>query len=89
MQTRPIIENSKKTAKKFKKLENTIIFSFQAKIDQERLGKNEKKKKKSFRCVPSRPIIENTKKIAKEFKKFENTIIASFLAEIVCEKPRK
>ena len=45
MPTRPIIENSKKIAKKFKKLENTIIVSFQAKIGQERLRKNEKRKK--------------------------------------------
>ena len=42
--TRPIIENSKKIAKKFKKLENTIIVSFQAKIGQKRLRKYEKKK---------------------------------------------
>ena len=82
MQTRPIIENSKKTAKKFKKLENTIIVSFQAKIDQERLGKNEKKKKKSFLCIPTRLVIENSKKIAKKFKKLENTIITSSPAKI-------
>ena len=44
MQTRPIIENSKKTAKKFKKLENTIIDSFQAKIGWERPRKGENKK---------------------------------------------
>ena len=32
MPTRPVIENSKKIAKKFKKSENTIIGYFQAKI---------------------------------------------------------
>ena len=41
--TRSIIKNSKKIAKKLKKLENTIIVSFQAKIGQERLRKREKK----------------------------------------------
>ena len=38
---RPGIENSKKIAKKFKKLENTIIASFQAKRGWERLRKRE------------------------------------------------
>ena len=85
MPTRPIIENSKKIAKKFKKLENTIIVSFQAKIGQERLRKNEKKKKKkSFLCIPTRLVIENSKKIAKKFKKLENTIIASFRTKLGC-----
>ena len=81
MQTRPIIENSKKIAKKFKKLENTIIVSFQAKIGQERLRKNEKEKK-SFLCIPTRLVIENSKKIAKKFKKSKNTIIASFRTKL-------
>ena len=48
---RPGIENSKKIAKKFKKLENTIIASFQAKIGWESPRKREKKK--SFRWVPT------------------------------------
>ena len=38
-------KNSKKIAKKLKKLENTSIASFQAKIGFERLRKREKKKK--------------------------------------------
>ena len=42
-----VIENSKKKAKKFKKLKNTIMASFRAKIRWERLRKREKKK--SFR----------------------------------------
>ena len=41
MLTRPAIENSKKIAKK---LENTIIASFQAKIGWERRRKREKRK---------------------------------------------
>ena len=41
--TRPGIENSKKVAKKFKKLKNTITASFQAKIVWKRLTKRENK----------------------------------------------
>ena len=41
--TRLGIENVKKIAEKFKKLENTIIASFQAKISWERLRKRENK----------------------------------------------
>ena len=41
--TRPGIENSKKIAKKFKKLKNLIMASFQAKIGWERQRKREKK----------------------------------------------
>ena len=41
--TRPGIANSKKIAKKFKNLENTIIPSFQVKIGWERPKKGEKK----------------------------------------------
>ena len=76
MQTRPIIENSKKTAKKFKKLENTIIVSFQAKIGQERLGKNEKKKKKIVLMYSyptrNRKFQKNSKKIQKIRKHHHN-----------------
>ena len=50
--------------------------------------KERKKKKKSFRWVPTRPRIENFKKIAKKFKKLENNIVASFQAKIECKKPR-
>ena len=48
----------------------------------------ERKKKKSFRWVPTRPRIENFKKIAKKFKKLENNIVASFQAKIECKKLR-
>ena len=78
-----------KNCKKFKKLENTIIASFPAKICWKRPRKRENKKKKSFRCVPTRPVIENSKKKAKKFKKLETTIIASFPAKIGWERPRK
>ena len=52
--------------------------SFQAKICWGRTRKREKKKKKSFRQVPTRLVIENSKKIVKNFKKLENTIMGSF-----------
>ena len=39
--TRRVIENSQKIAKKFKKLKNTIMVSFQAKIGWRRLRKRE------------------------------------------------
>ena len=41
--TRPVIENYKKIVTKFKKLENTVITSFQAKISWERPRKRENK----------------------------------------------
>ena len=41
--TRPVIENYKKIVTKFKKLENTVIASFQAKISWERPRKRENK----------------------------------------------
>ena len=70
----------KKIAKKFKKLENTIVASFQAKIGCERLRKRGKKKIIPMCSYPTR----NTKsqKIEKKFKKLENIIIASFQDKI-------
>ena len=75
MPSRPIIENSKKIAKKFKKLENTIIVSFQAKIGQERLGKNEKKKKIVLMYsypTRNRKFQKNSKKIQKIRKQHQS-----------------
>ena len=47
--SRPVIENTKKIAKKFKKFENTIVASFLAKIGCKKPRKREiKKKKHSF-----------------------------------------
>ena len=42
--TRGMLENSKKMAKKFKKLKNIIVASFQAKIGLKRLGRRDNKK---------------------------------------------
>ena len=41
--TRRIIENSKKIAKKFKKIKNTIAASFEAKIGWKRMRERERK----------------------------------------------
>ena len=38
-----VIENSKKIAKKFKKIKNTVMYSFQAKIGLEKMRKGENK----------------------------------------------
>ena len=59
--------------------------SFQAKIDRER----PRKKKLSFRSVPTKPVIENSKKIAEKFKKIKNIIMTSFQAKTGQERPRK
>ena len=53
--------------------------SFQAKTGWERLRK--RKKKLSFRSVPTRLGIENSKKISKKFKKLKNIIMTSFQAK--------
>ena len=59
--TRYVIENSKQIAKKFKKLKNTIVASFQAKIGRKRLRRRENK---TYPSVPFLP--EARKKIAKK-----------------------
>ena len=63
---RGVIENSNKIAKKLKKLKNTTMASFQAKIGWKMPGKGEYKKV-SFRFVPTRREIENSKKNRKKF----------------------
>ena len=47
--TQSVIENSKKIAKKFKKLKNTIMASFKAKIGWKRSRKRENK---NYRSAP-------------------------------------
>ena len=49
--TRCVIENSKKIAKKFKKLKNTIMASFQAETGRKRL----RERNKNYRFVSFRP----------------------------------
>ena len=50
--TRCEIENSKTTAKKFKKLKNTITGSFEAKIERKRPRKTENKNYRSVSFLP-------------------------------------
>ena len=91
MPTRPITENSKKIAKKFKKLENTIIVSFQAKIGQERLRKNEKKKKIVLMYsypTRNRKFQKNSKKIQK-IRKHHHSIFSNKIRLLKAEKERK
>ena len=64
------IKNSKKIAKKFKKLKNIIMASFQAKTGWDRLRMREEKKL-SFRSIPTRPGIGNSNKIAKKTQKIK------------------
>ena len=91
MPSRPIIENSKKIAKKFKKLENTIIVSFQAKIGQERLRKNEKKKNIVLMySYPTRnkKFQKNSKKIQK-IRKHHHSIFSNQIRLGKAVKERK
>ena len=50
--TRYVIENSKQIAKKLKKLRNTVVASFQAKIDSKSLRKRENKNYPSVPFLP-------------------------------------
>ena len=50
--TRRVIENFKKIAKKFKKLKNTIMDSFQAIIGWKRMRKRENKNYRSVSFLP-------------------------------------
>ena len=51
--TRPVIENSKKKAKKFKNFENTFIAFLQAKIGWEKVRKRESEKNLSDVLLPN------------------------------------
>ena len=62
--SRYVIENSKQKAKKFKKLKNTIVASFQVKIGWKRLRKRENK---NYPSVPFLP--DARKKIPKKWQK--------------------
>ena len=50
--TRCVIENSKQIAKKFKKLKNTVVASFQGKIGWKRLRRRENKNYPSIPFLP-------------------------------------
>ena len=82
-----MIENSKKITEKFKKLKNTIINSFQAKLGWKRMRKREIKIIVPFRFYPkrNRKFQKKSKKIQKKLK---NTIVASFQAIIGWKRVR-
>ena len=77
--TRPGIGNSKKTAKKFKKLKNIVMASFQARVGQDKLRMREKKILVLIHSNPTRN--RDSRKIAKKFKKLKNIIVAPFQAK--------
>jgi len=54
-------KNSRKIAKKFNKLKNTVMAAFQAKIGWE-MPRKRKNKNCFFRSIPTRRVIENSKK---------------------------
>ena len=81
-----MIENSKKRAKKFEKLKNKIMASFEDKIGWKRSRTRENQ---NYRSVPNTPVIQNSKKIAKNFKQLKNTIMVSFQAKIGTKRLRK
>ena len=62
--------NRKFQKKIAKKLKNSVMASFPAKIGWNRPRKRENK---NYRSVPTRRVIENSKKIAKKFKKLKNS----------------
>ena len=62
--------------------------SFQAKTGW-KMTRKRKKKKLSFRSVPTRSVIENSNEKAKKFKKLKNTIMASFQVKTGWKKSRK
>ena len=87
----PGIENSKKIAKKFKKLKNTIMASFQAKISWEWPKMRENKKKiVPINCYPTRnrELQKNSKKILK-IKKHFNGFFSSQTKMGKAKKERK
>ena len=64
--TRRVIENFKKIAKKFEKLNNTMMVSFQAKIGWKTQRKRENK---NFHSVPYRFYPTRNRKFKKKNKK--------------------
>ena len=76
--TRREIENSKTTAKKFKKLKNTVTGSFEAKIGLKRPRKTENKSYRSVSFLPGakQKIKRNSKKIQK-IKKHQYGFLSS------------
>ena len=82
-------KNSKKIAKKFKKLENTIIVSFQAKIGWERPRRREKKNRFGGVLADlNRKLKKHCKKIQK-IRKHHHSLFSSQNMLRKAEKERK
>jgi len=83
--TRPELENSKINSKKIQKNYLGFISSWN------RLGHDEKKRKKISRSEPLLPdlSLRIPKKIAQKFKKLKNSIMASFEAETSRDRQKK
>ena len=86
--TRTVIENSKKIAKKLKKIKKHLYGFISSQYRMEKVEK-EREQKLSLRFVLTRRVIENSKKIAKKFKKLKNTFMASFQANIGWKRLRR
>ena len=86
-----IIENSNKIAKKFKKLDNTIMALFQAEMGRRRLRKEKIKINVSFRTYLTRcrKFHKNSKKNKKKKKKNHYGFISSQNSFEMAKKERK
>ena len=75
---------NRKLQKNINKIQKIKKYRYVFFSSQNRFEKDEKmrKKKLSFRFVPTRREIENSKKLATKLKKLKFTIIASFKAKI-------
>ena len=83
--TRPGQENSKKNAKKLKKLKNPFLTLFWAKMGWDRQGNREKNYTPEFRSFSTR-----ARKFQKKYKKkLKNQFPALFLAKTGSDRPRK
>ena len=79
----------KKIAKKFKKLKNTIIASFQANTSWEWPKMIETKKNRSDQFLPDLEQTITKKQKAQKFKKLIDTIMDSFQGKLRWERTRK
>ena len=85
--TQPVVENSKKIAKKLRKLKNTIMTSFQAKISWERPRKKKIIPMSSYPTY-NRKFQKNSKKIQK-IKKHHYGFFSSQNRLEIAENERK
>ena len=86
--TQPGIGNSRKIAKKFKKMKNIIMASFKAKTRRDRL-RMRGKKKKSFWSIHTWLGIGNSKKTAKKLKKHQYGFFSSQNGMVEAENDTK